>query len=198
MKLSEAILLGSTVVTPKAGGLRFSKENAGCALGMAVIGCGGTFTGRPREFRMEDRRTKNVEEIFGSWLLRMVPRPCACPAFLTLRDLHIKSIVRYFSGSGPALPRQMRVKDVIAHLFDYHVMQKKNWTLAQVVAWVERWEPGEIGQGVFMAHAYRRSDPLPTPRDFDEAAEWQKTRQAFQARINAKRRRGATIPGAYH
>jgi hypothetical protein len=43
MKLSEAILLGSTVVTPKAGALRFSGENAGCALGMAAIASGSEF-----------------------------------------------------------------------------------------------------------------------------------------------------------
>jgi hypothetical protein len=35
MKLSEAILLGSTVLTAKAGGQHFSGGQAGCALGMA-------------------------------------------------------------------------------------------------------------------------------------------------------------------
>jgi hypothetical protein len=35
----------------------------------------------------------------------------------------------------------MRVKDIIVHLFDYHVMEKRDWTLEQLVAWVETWEP---------------------------------------------------------
>jgi hypothetical protein len=43
MKLSEAILLGSTVVTPKAGGQYFAENQAGCALGMAAIARGCSF-----------------------------------------------------------------------------------------------------------------------------------------------------------
>jgi hypothetical protein len=37
IRLSEAILMGCTVVIPKAGRLDFLGENAACALGMAVI-----------------------------------------------------------------------------------------------------------------------------------------------------------------
>lgn len=79
MKLSESILLGSTVVTPKAGALRFSGENAGCALGMALIANGCTFSSRQRQFPIKDQRTLNVEDIWGRWLLRVVIRPCDCP-----------------------------------------------------------------------------------------------------------------------
>jgi hypothetical protein len=43
MKLSEAILLGSAVVSSRAGGLRFALTNQGCALGMAAIAAGCTF-----------------------------------------------------------------------------------------------------------------------------------------------------------
>jgi hypothetical protein len=43
MKLSEAILLGSTVLTPEAGGLHFAKNQSGCALGMAAIARGCSF-----------------------------------------------------------------------------------------------------------------------------------------------------------
>jgi hypothetical protein len=42
-------------------------------------------------------------------------------------------------------PREMRIKDVIAHLFDYHVVERKTWTLDQLVAWVEMWEPQTSG-----------------------------------------------------
>jgi len=74
MRLSEAILLGSTVVTPKAGALSFSSENAGCALGMAVIASGGTFRRAECEIPATERRTLNVENLWGAWLLRVVAR----------------------------------------------------------------------------------------------------------------------------
>jgi hypothetical protein len=38
----------------------------------------------------------------------------------------------------------MRIKDVIAHLFDFHVMGKKSWTLDQLAGWVQTLEPEEI------------------------------------------------------
>ena len=46
MRLSEAILLGSTVVTPKPGRLHFSRENAGCAPGTAVFARGAHSAGQ--------------------------------------------------------------------------------------------------------------------------------------------------------
>lgn len=151
MKLSQAIRSGSTRLTPKAGALHFSGQKAGCALGMAVVGSGYTFIrGRRRRVRLEDRRTSNIETIFGPWLLYMVPRPCNCPAFLTLHGLSLKAVAGYFFGSGLALPREMRVKDVVAHIFDYHIMKKENWTLDQLVAWVERWEPREFPKNAVM------------------------------------------------
>jgi len=77
MKLSEAILLGSTVVTPKAGALHFYGENAGCALGMAAIASGCTFSPAQRLIPVKDLRTVNVEDIWGPWLLRVVIPPAA-------------------------------------------------------------------------------------------------------------------------
>src|SRR5215470_16161750 len=103
MRLSEAILLGNTVVHPRAGSLRFSKTNEGCALGMAAIAAGCAFRTPPRQIPVKDRRTVNIESIFGSWLLRVVMRPCECQS---------------------EFPREMRIKkDVIAHLFDFHMMK---------------------------------------------------------------------------
>jgi len=130
MRLSEAILLGSTVVTPKAGALRFARENAGCALGMAVIASGGTFHGAKRQFPITELRTLNVEDIWGEWLLRLVARPCDCRAPLTLNRLSLKEIIAYMRRPrSAALPREMRIKDIVAHLFDYHVMEERDWTL---------------------------------------------------------------------
>ena len=74
-----------------------------------------------RPIAEKDRRTLNSEDIWGNWLLRVVMRPCGCWDF--------------------QVPREMRIKDVIAHLFDHYTMERKNWTLDQLVTWVEMWEP---------------------------------------------------------
>lgn len=192
MKLSESILLGSTVVTPKAGALRFSGENAGCALGMALIANGCTFSPAQRQISAKDQRTLNVEDIWGRWLLRVVIRPCDCPAPLKLTRLRLKEIPAYlFACWSGTLPRAMRVKDIIAHLFDHHVMGKRNWTLEQLVSWVERWEPGEPVRNTLIADLARI--PLSPPQSHElsnDPAEWQQTREAFEAKVSAKRRRG--------
>jgi hypothetical protein len=199
MKLSEAILLGSTVVTPKAGSVRFSRENAGCALGMAAIATGCTFVEPLRQIPVKDLRTVNVEEIFGPWLLWHVVRPCDCRTpIITLRGLRLEQVTAYLSDRrSPALPHEMRIKDIIAHLFDHHVMVKKNWTLDQLAAWVERWESTNLGPATLAIPANRRS-ALQAPRaDVEDRKEWQKTRQAFEAKFEAKtsvrRRRGPAI-----
>ena len=194
MKLSEAILLGSTVVTPKAGALHFSGENAGCALGMAAIASGCTFSPLQRQIPVKDLRTVNVEDIWGPWLLRVVTRPCDCRAPITLSALRLKEITAYLFDRGSApLSREMRIKDIIAHLFDHHFMGKRNWTLDQLASWIKRWEPTELAQNTFMAHASRKSLPRLQSHDLsDDAAEWQKTCQAFAAKGNARRRRGPT------
>jgi hypothetical protein len=70
-----------------------------------------------------ERRTLGVEGVWGKWTLEVVRRPCKCFWLF--------------------VPRKMRVKDIIAHLFDYHVMEKKNWTLDQLVDWVREVEPNE-------------------------------------------------------
>jgi hypothetical protein len=171
LKLSEAILLGSTVVRGRAGRLRFSHTGEECALGMAAIAVGCTF-GRPlRQIPVENLRTANIESVFGSWLLRVVMRPCECP---------------------PELTRGMRIKDVIAHLFDVHVIERKNWTLADLVGWVQRWEPPEAPSDATGVHIVFGNAPSPS-RAAElraEEAEWQSTRKAFEARHQSKRRRG--------
>jgi hypothetical protein len=122
MKLSDAILSGSTVLAPQ-GGSQYSAENkAGCALGMAAVANGCTFH-KVSHVNPLERRTLGVEGIWGAWVLALVKRPCKC-FFLIV-------------------PRQMRVKDVIAHLFDWHITIKNDWTLEQLVGWVKTVEPSE-------------------------------------------------------
>src|ERR1700675_1200331 len=99
MKLSEAILLGSTMLTARAGAQYFSETNEGCALGMAAIAKGCSFH-RVARVNENERRTLGAEGVWGRWVLRVVMRPCEC---WVLR-----------------VPREMRIKDIITHLFDFH------------------------------------------------------------------------------
>jgi hypothetical protein len=175
MKLSKAILLGSTAVAPKAGGQFFPESQAGCALGMAAIANGCSFHAVNRFIRYEERRTLGAEGVWGSWILREVVRPCNCWRF--------------------RVPHEMRIKDVIAHLFDHHVMTKKNWTLERLVAWVETVEPKEVPRPEISSPTLPRpAFSLSQATDWrHEAEQWQAVRQAFEARHTTRRKRGPTI-----
>lgn len=87
MRLSEAILLGSIVLTPKAGALGSLGKMQDAPFGMAVIASGGTFHRTTQQFPITERRTLNVEDIWGAWLLQLVARPCDCRVPLTLNYL---------------------------------------------------------------------------------------------------------------
>jgi hypothetical protein len=185
MRLSEAILLGSTVVAPKPGRQYFSESESGCALGMAAIARGCEYRPNRQAVPEQDRRTLGTEGVWGQWVMGEVVRPCDCWRF--------------------RVPREMRIKDVIAHIFDYHVMTKKNWTLERLAAWVKTVEPA----------ADLNADPNAEPKAVAplemtkleharlmvsesrelqrEAEEWQTVRQAFEAKHSARRRR---IPSA--
>jgi hypothetical protein len=120
MKLSDAILLGSTILAPQAGRQYSAETQSGCALGMAAIAEGCTFRRVSRPIDDPDRRTLGVEGVWGDWVLQNVQRPCNCCRLW--------------------IPRKLRVKDVITHLFDYHIMAQKDWTLEQLVMWVKQVE----------------------------------------------------------
>jgi hypothetical protein len=78
----------------------------------------------------------------------------------------------------------MRIKDVIAHLFNFHVMKKKSWTLDQSAEWVQTWEPEEISRMAIANQLYpggvisleSRLDRLQPEQ------EWLQFRQAFESR----------------
>ena len=185
MKLSEAILLGSTVLAPKAGGQHFSETQQGCALGMAAVARGCTFHTVTRPVDDRDRRTLGAEGVWGDWVLEQVERPCDCWRIW--------------------IRRRMRIKDIIAHLFDYHIMDKKNWTLERLVAWVETVEPKETRpefgpdfvtqqretQWVeFQTLRREAEERLQVERQ--EANEWQAVRQAFEARQASRGQRNVS------
>jgi hypothetical protein len=187
MKLSEAILLGSTVITPKAGRQHFATTQSGCALGMAAVARGCTFGPPGEPFHEADRRTLGTEDVWGSWVLQIVMRPCECWRF--------------------QMPREMRIKDVITHIFDHHVMTKRNWTLDRLAAWVQTVEPGhyhppgsinpELLEKASELLAARRAQVRrdSTVEENQQAAdEWQSRVSAFAAKHNSARKRSRTTP----
>jgi len=170
MKLSEAILLGSSMLAPRAGKQHFAETQEGCALGMAAVARGCTFRTWTKPFDERDRRTLGVEGVWGDWVLKQVERPCDCWRIW--------------------MRRKMRIKDIIAHLFDYHIMNKRNWTLEQLVAWVQAVEPKEIRPEKGPRLVFRQKMPpsVQLERLWQEAAEWQAVRYAFEARRASRSR----------
>jgi hypothetical protein len=192
MKLSESILLGSTVVTPKAGALYSSSENAGCALGMAAVASGCTFSPLQRQIPVKDLRTVNAEDIWGPWLLRVVIRPCDCRAPLTLSGLRFKGITAYlFDRGSRTLPREMRIKDNHCAPIRPPRYGQEELDSRSACGVARTLGPSELAQSTFIAHVNRKSLSRPQSHDLsDGAAEWQKAREAFEAKVNAKRLRG--------
>ncbi len=177
MKLSEAILLGSTVLTPRAGAQHFPETQSGCALGMAAIANGCIFH-TVKQFDERDRRTLGTEGVWGNWVLQKVARPCDCWRLW--------------------IAREMRIKDIITHLFDWHVMVKKNWTLERLVAWVETVEPRtSIHSGISspeILETRAQMHIVGRPRDehdLEDVADWQARVSAFAVRHEARRKRDA-------
>jgi hypothetical protein len=185
MKLSEAILLGSTILTPKAGGQHFAENQSGCALGMAAIARGCTFRPATYPFPEEDRRTLGTEGVWGNWVLNVAPRPCDCWRFW--------------------IPRELRIKDTITHIFDYHIMRKRNWTLEQLVAWVQTVEPEECNPAATidphllkeisqrLAARHRQAvNQARTEEDREAAEDWQARVSAFTTKHNSAHGSGHT------
>jgi hypothetical protein len=170
MKLGEAILLGSSVLAPRAGGQHFAETQEGCALGMAAVARGCTFRTWTKPFDERDRRTLGAEGVWGNWVLEQVERPCNCWRI--------------------RMRRKMRIKDIIAHLFDYHIMNKRNWTLEQLVAWVQTVEPKETRPGKDPRLVFRRQRPpsVQVERLRQETEEWQAVLYAFEARRASRSR----------
>ena len=87
------------------------------------------------------------------------------------------------------------IKDVIAHLFDVHVMEKNNWTLTQLAKWVETWEPREFERASSVSDPNWRANLATQAENLHaEEEEWQSTREAFAARQKSKRKHGPNAP----
>jgi hypothetical protein len=131
-----------------------AETHSGCAFGMAGVARGCTFRRVFGRFDDRDWRTLGVERVFGYWLLENVPRPCNCFSLW--------------------VPRKMRIKDVITHLFDYHVMAQKDWTLEQLVMWVKQveddFDPPPASRSIFDDPTLQRFVEEISRREFERDA----------------------------
>jgi len=76
-------------------------------------------------------------------------------------------------------------------VFGPNRLEMVDWTLDQLVSWVEGWEPSEPAWNTLIADFGRKSlSPVQSHDPSDDAAEWKNTCDAFEARVTAKRRRG--------
>lgn len=117
MKLSEAILLGSTVLTPSSGTYFVYSERRGCALGMALVA-----TKPPAWMEAPHMGVEPTLKYAWPWLWNAVvgPLPCSCDYMCTPTS----------------------IRGLIIHLFDIHVMAygADRWTLDRLVEWVRTQE----------------------------------------------------------
>jgi hypothetical protein len=124
MRLSEAILLGSSVVKPEPGYLltEWRGENQGCALGMAC-----------KAENIAVLHPTDLTPIYAHWpwtLHSWHANRCLC-----------RDIIPFHNAA-----------QLIAHMFDWHVFDDQFrdtpriqpvWTLEQLVDWVRSVEPAE-------------------------------------------------------
>lgn len=116
MKLSEAILLGSTMIKPKAGVFITPDGKQGCAWGMVGAAAPASY---PNFATMAGRRSET--------------QPCNCATTLIIGS-GLRYQERAFTFS---------LSDWIVHVFNCHVMTVKDWTLDRLVQWVASVEPAE-------------------------------------------------------
>jgi hypothetical protein len=68
----------------------------------------------------------------------------------------------------------MRIKDVITHIFDYHVMAQKDWTLEQLVMWVKQveddFDPPPASRSIFDDPTLQRFVEEISRREFERDA----------------------------
>ena len=119
MKISTAMALGRTMIMPLAGVHLSTDQKMGCALGMVQIAAPSLW----QDTFMRARRT-------------FVTTPCTC---------------EMGHGGGMAwcpILRANFLNETIIHLFNDHVMTRKDWTMDQLIDWVASVEPRDPEEAV--------------------------------------------------
>lgn len=109
MKFADAMEKGSKMVVPVAGS-RHDNQGRACALGMAEVA---------------------VKQSFGiewPWTARtVVDFPCGCKGWVMVGGCRQGQV---YEGKGRSFT------EAIVHLFNYHVMTKKDWSMDRLIQWV--------------------------------------------------------------
>jgi hypothetical protein len=117
LQLSEAILLGSTMIRPKRGVFLSSDLTQGCAFGMANRANGGGNA--------------------GTWPWTMVARHAKLPC-----DCRGEELMAGMGYSASRASVECCYANQIVHLFNQHVIDG-SWTIEQLADWVRSIEPPE-------------------------------------------------------
>jgi hypothetical protein len=141
----------------QAGGTYFTDKQAGCALEWRPSR-GDAASAAPRIERTADARHGTS---LGRLGVRTVTGPCTCWRFRA--------------------PREIRIKDTIAHIFDYHIMKKKDWTLDRLADWVETVEPKNNDPRRIIDPELQTASESRPEEDWLAANEWQERVAAFTA-----------------
>lgn len=113
MKISTAMALGRTMIRSLAGQHLTYDQSSGCAWGMVNVAA-------PTAYQEMFERTRMLE----------VKPPCECTGLVV--------------GGGMRLISDCEIEffgNAIVHLFNDHVMTKKDWTMDQLIDWVASVEP---------------------------------------------------------
>jgi len=131
MRISTGIALGSTMIKPLAGRHLNEDRSAGCAWGMVSMAT-------PNE----------ADRLINEGMDIKIMLPCGCKGNII--------------GSGLCLVNRPDGTDTltmgIVHLFNDHVMTKKDWTMERLIDWVRTVEPADPEED---AHA---ANPQTVPR----------------------------------
>lgn len=157
LRLSEAILLGSTMIKPLSGIIISSDGSRGCAFGMAAVAIGKLR--QVRGFVPFGERwlaTWEGDHFAGwrdyPWVLRSyTPLPCICTH-------------EQFQQSGD-LPHGMTrwncvAERAIIHLFNFHVATQKDWTIERLAQWVASIEPQSPSDFEELPDAVSHANPM--------------------------------------
>lgn len=119
MKISTAMALGRTMIMPLAGVHLSTDQKMGCALGMVQIAAPSLW----QDTFMRARHT-------------LVTTPCTCEMG------HVGGM------AWDMIRRTNSLNETIIHLFNHHVMVKKDWTMDQLIDWVASVEPRDPEEAV--------------------------------------------------
>jgi len=122
MKISTAIALGRHLIKPRAGVHLNMSSRSGCAWGMVNVSA-----------------PSNYLQLL--YMARRMPKelPCEC-----------RNEQRAIGGGMLSLPISAftNFADAIVHLFNDHVMTRKDWTMDQLIDWVAANEPPDPEEAV--------------------------------------------------